>query len=97
MNYVAHDCRNSKNPEFIITGKKKSDKIPNPDFCNNRWIDEDLTGATTHIPTWKYCRDCCERLGIDFDKQKPSDYRTKEEQKRINERIKRLKDSRNKK
>lgn len=50
--------------------------------CNNRWIDKDVTGATTLIPTWKYCRECCKKLGINFAKQKPSDYRTDEQNKR---------------
>lgn len=67
MNYVAHDCRNSRLDE-----KHK-------DFCNNRWIDKDITKATTLIPTWKYCRECCEKLGIDFGNQKPSDYMSEEE------------------
>lgn len=65
--YVAHDCRNSRRSE-----KSKY-------YCNNRWIDVDMTGATTLIPTWKYCRECCEKLGIDFEKQKPSDYMSEEE------------------
>lgn len=94
MNFCAHDCRNSRNPEFIITGKKKSDKIPNPDFCNNRWVDKDLTGATTYIPTWKYCRECCERLGIDFDKQKPSDYRTEEQNEKIKKTMEKIRQKR---
>ena len=88
MNYCAHDCRNSRNPEFIKIGKGKNDKIPNPDFCNNRWVDKDLTGATMLIPTWKYCRECCEKLGIDFESQKPSDYRTEEQNKRFAENAK---------
>lgn len=92
MNYVSHDCRNSRNPEFIQISKKE--KIPNPNFCNNRWMDKDLTGATTQIPTWKYCKECCEKLGIDFDSQKPSDYRTVEQQKAINEKLQKLKEAR---
>lgn len=67
MNYVAHDCRNSR--------LKPNDK----NYCNNRWVDEDLTGVKTLIPTWKYCEECCEKLGINFDKQKPSDYMSEEE------------------
>ena len=67
MNYVAHDCRNSRRSE-----RSKY-------YCNNRWIDRDLTGATTQIPTWKYCRECCEKLGIDFEIQKPSDYMSEKE------------------
>lgn len=59
MNYVAHDCRNTRNGT-----------------CNNRWMDKDITYVTTKPPTWKYCRECCKKLGIDFNKQKPSDYRS---------------------
>ena len=55
--------------------------------CNNRWIDKDVTRATTQIPTWKYCRECCEKMGIDFDSQKPNDYRSEEEIKARQERI----------
>ena len=62
--------------------------------CNNRWIDVDMTGATTQIPTWKLCKSCCEKLGIDFDKQKPSDYRTKEQNEKIALRIAKLKEER---
>lgn len=67
MNYVAHDCRNSRLPEN------------HKDYCNNRWINKDLTKATTQIPTWKYCRECCKKLNIDFENQKPSDYMSEEE------------------
>ena len=90
--YVAHDCRNSRNPEFINTGrgKKQKNKIPNPEYCDSRWVDKDMTGATTQIPTWKYCEECCKKLGIDFDNQKPSDYRTKEQEEMIKERIKKM-------
>lgn len=66
MNYVAHDCRNSRLPEN------------HKDYCNNRWIDKDITKATTQIPTWKYCRECCKKLNIDFENQKPSDYMSEE-------------------
>lgn len=66
MNYVAHDCRNSR--------LKPNSK----NYCNNRWVDKDLTRATTQIPIWKYCKECCEKLGINFEKQKPSDYMSEE-------------------
>lgn len=59
--------------------------------CNNRFIYSDKTRAKTQIPTWAYCSDCCRELGMDFEKQKPSDYRTEEEERRINN----LKSSRN--
>lgn len=39
--------------------------------CNNAWIDKDLTKAKSRPPQWKYCRECCERMGIDFDTQIP--------------------------
>lgn len=47
--------------------------------CNNRWIDKDLTKPSTKAPSWKFCRECCKKLGIDFDKQQPSDYMSNEE------------------
>lgn len=39
--------------------------------CNNAWIDKDLTNAKSRPPQWKYCRECCEEMGIDFDTQTP--------------------------
>lgn len=39
--------------------------------CNNGWIDKDLTRCTTFPPSWKYCKECAEKLGIDFDSQTP--------------------------
>lgn len=41
----------------------------NPD-CNAGWLDTDETNVKTIPPKWKYCRECCKILGIDFDKQK---------------------------
>ena len=41
----------------------------NPD-CNVGWLDTDETNVKTSPPKWKYCRECCKLLGIDFDKQK---------------------------
>lgn len=75
MNYVAHDCRNTRN-----------------NTCNNRWIDKDITGATTQIPTWKYCRECCEKLGINFENQKPSDYMSEKKIIAIQKNLKNMKD-----
>lgn len=37
--------------------------------CNNAWIDEDCTNAKTRPPRWKFCADCCAKLGIDFNSQ----------------------------
>ena len=42
----------------------------NPD-CNNCWIDKDKTHVKTVPPKWKYCKECCNKFGIDFNKQKP--------------------------
>lgn len=47
--------------------------------CNNGWIDKDLTNVKTNPPAWKYCRECAEKLGIDFKNQKPSDYMSESE------------------
>jgi len=47
--------------------------------CNNGWLDKDLTNVKTNPPAWKYCRECAEKLGIDFENQKPSDYMSEEE------------------
>lgn len=47
--------------------------------CNNNWIDKDLTHVTSIPPKWKYCKECCEKLGIDFNKQTPTSNLTKEE------------------
>lgn len=41
----------------------------NPD-CNVGWLDTDETNVKTIPPKWKYCRECCKLLDIDFDKQK---------------------------
>lgn len=51
--------------------------------CNNRFLFKDLTNARKLPPSWAYCPECCEELDIDFEKQKPSDYRTEEENNRI--------------
>lgn len=39
--------------------------------CNNGCIDKDLTNAQVNPPDWKYCKDCAEKLGIDYDSQTP--------------------------
>lgn len=39
--------------------------------CNNGWIDKDLTHAKVNPPDWKYCRECAEKLGINYDAQTP--------------------------
>ena len=76
MNYVAHDCRNSR-----LSERSKN-------YCNNRWIDKDITKVKTQIPTWKYCEECCKKLGIDFENQKPSDYMSEEEKRNAKKKFK---------
>ena len=46
--------------------------------CNNGWIDKDLTHSQAP-PKWKYCIDCCNKLGIDFDSQTPTSNLTEKE------------------
>lgn len=62
--------------------------------CNNGWIDKDLTRCTSIPPSWKYCRDCAEKLGIDYDAQTPESNLTEKEIKLKTE--KRLRFERNK-
>ncbi len=47
--------------------------------CNNGWVDKDLTRSTTYPPQWKYRKECCEKLGIDYDAQTPDSNLTEEE------------------
>lgn len=39
--------------------------------CNNGWVDEDLKDSKTIPPNWKYCEECCKKMGIDFKSQIP--------------------------
>lgn len=57
----------SKRPYVVHFCKNKE--------CNNAWLDKDLTNVKSYPPQWKYCRECCKKMGIDFDKQKPEDGR----------------------
>ena len=50
--------------------------------CNNGWLDEDLTNVKTFPPQWKYCKECADEFGIDFDKQTPSDAKSDKERER---------------
>lgn len=47
--------------------------------CNKGWIDKDKTRCTTFPPDWKYCRDCSEKLGIDYNAQTQESNLTKKE------------------
>lgn len=59
--------------------------------CNNGWIDKDLTNCKTFPPKWKYCKDCADKLGIDFNTQTPDSNLTDEELKLKNEKRERFK------
>lgn len=59
--------------------------------CNNGWVDKDLTDARVNPPDWKYCRECAEKLGIDYDKQTPDSNLTDKEiayKQKLRERLK---------
>lgn len=56
--------------------------------CNNAWIDEDLTNAKTRPPRWKFCVDCCAKLGIDFNSQIPTKKRRSKKQMEVLEKNK---------
>lgn len=47
--------------------------------CNNGWLDKDLTNAKSTPPDWKYCKECAEKRGIDFDAQTPTSNLTEKE------------------
>ncbi len=47
--------------------------------CNNGWIDKDLTNVKSTPPDWKYCRECAEKRGIDYDAQTPTSNLTPKE------------------
>ncbi len=47
--------------------------------CNNGWIDKDLTDTRVNPPSWKYCRECAENLGIDYYAQTPTSNLTEKE------------------
>lgn len=47
--------------------------------CNNGWIDKDLTNAKSPPPDWKYCKECAEKLGLDYDAQTPTSNLTEKE------------------
>lgn len=63
--------------------------------CDAIWIDKDLTRCTIFPPNWKYCRECAEKLGIDYDAQTPDSNLSKKELEIKNK--KRIRFERNKK
>lgn len=64
--------------------------------CGCMFVAEDYTKATAIPPSWRYCKSCCEKMGINYDTQTPRKNRTPEEQKRVDEKVKRLLDAKNK-
>ena len=56
--------------------------------CNNGWIDKDLTRATSTPPSWKYCKECAAKLGIDYEAQTPTSNLTVKELETKNKRRK---------
>ena len=63
--------------------------------CNNGWVDKDLTDARVNPPDWKYCKECAEKLGIDYDKQTPDSNLTEKEiacKQKLRERLKKARE-----
>lgn len=58
--------------------------------CGCMFVAEDYTKATAMPPSWRYCPKCAKELGIDYDTQTPRRNRTPEEQKKVDEKVKRL-------
>lgn len=54
--------------------------------CGCAFVAEDYTNCQDIPPHWRYCPECSQELGIDYDKQRPWTNRTKEQ----NERYKRF-------
>ena len=59
--------------------------------CGCAFVAEDYTKAQDLMPKWRYCPECAKEKGIVYEEQTPRKNRTTEEQKRIDERIERLK------
>ena len=57
--------------------------------CGCAFVAEDYTHVKNTPPSWRYCPECAEKLGIDYDKQTPKRNRTPEQNehyKKISER-----------
>ena len=65
--------------------------------CECAFVAKDYTNCQDIPPHWRMCPNCCEKLGIDYDKQRPWTNRTKEKNERIKNQIERLKEFRFKK
>ena len=64
--------------------------------CTNGWIDKDLTDARVNPPSWKYCRECAEKLGIDYAAQTPTSNLTEKELEHKNKLRERMRKAREK-
>ena len=53
--------------------------------CNNVWIDVDLTNAKTRPPKWKYCEECCKKLGITNPTMPPKKNLSKKQKQTLSE------------
>ena len=62
--------------------------------CGCMFVAEDYTKATLLPPKWRYCKSCCKEMGINYDTQTPRKNRTPEEQKKVDEKVKRLLEAR---
>ena len=51
--------------------------------CQCAFIAEDYTNVKDTPPRWRRCPECAKKAGIDYAAQKPSDYRTEEENERL--------------
>lgn len=72
--------RKKNKPKVFVTHDCKNCK---KGTCNNRFIFYDWTRAKDRPPTWAYCPECCEKLGINFEEQQPCDERTEENEKQL--------------
>lgn len=50
--------------------------------CGCAFNAEDYTNAQDVPPHWRYCPECCKKLGIDYASQTPKTNRTPEQNKR---------------
>ena len=59
--------------------------------CKCAFVAEDYTNAKDIPPQWRFCPDCSQELGIDYEKQTPKSNRSPEENERIDKQIETLK------
>ena len=64
--------------------------------CGCMFIAEDYTKCNDIPSRWRYCEKCAKKLGINYETQTPRKNRTPEEQKKVDEKVKRLLDAKGK-